>query len=101
MGPTVDEVADEYKEHLARWPFGNVLVNLLEELLQQVQAPMDIPYSIGAPPARAHGTALPSRSKIEHLVPLASVAGGSVRSPPLFDNHGEAKPLLNLAKSRS
>ena len=50
-------------------------MDLVEQLLEQVEAAVDVANPIGAPPAWTRGTTLPSRSEIEHLCPLSPIRG--------------------------
>ena len=68
--PAVDQITDENEKNPARRSSGDVGMDFIQELLEQVEAAMDVANSIGSPPARTDGPSLPSRSETEHAVPL-------------------------------
>ena len=46
--PPIDQVAKEYDQIFAGRPLGEIRVNGLEQLIQQIQPSMDVSYGIGA-----------------------------------------------------
>jgi hypothetical protein len=93
---SVDEIAHEDEQHFLDRAVRQLVVDFLEQLLQQIEAPVHVAHGISAPPPRAGGAAMPLRSEVEHSAPLSPSAGPSGKNLQAGQNNDEnLKPLLN------
>src|SRR5437764_12013651 len=68
-GPAIDQVADKHQHGLARGAMLEIGMDLGQQMLEQVDAAVDVPDDIGAIAPRTGGALSTSRGEIKHQDP--------------------------------